>query len=151
MVPTLRRNYPKGLPSAPTLFNIFVDVALRQIRQVMDAQFAYADDNTVAFTQRVYEDRPAFLARVESSIKKIVSIYKSIDAELSSEKSLLLAFHLKPNRDKIAGIKFQPCHRILGVFVSQRLKFKSNNTRVLRQFCKSLTWLETYRPFMTLK
>ena len=60
---------------------------MRQIRQVMDAQFAYADDNTVAFTQRVYEDRPAFLARVESSIKKIVSIYKSIDAELSSEKS----------------------------------------------------------------
>jgi hypothetical protein len=141
----------QGLPSAPTLFNIFVDLALRQIRKVVDAQFAYADDNTVAFTQRGYEDRAAFLQRVETSIKKITEIYKSLEAELSPEKSVLLAFHFRASRDKIAGIKFQKTHRILGVYVSQRLKFSFNSERVLRQLRKNLIWLKTYRRFMTLK
>jgi len=93
----------QGLPSAPTLFNIFVDVALVQIHQSVDRMFAYADENTAVWTQRPTETRSAFFDRVETNIKKITQVYHSIDAELSPSKSVLLGFQMLSTPSEIAG------------------------------------------------
>jgi exonuclease III len=140
----LYEGIPQGSPSAPTLFNVFIDPALQKIRSVCEAQFPYADDNTIAFVKKPYEDKAAFLSRVCHRIEKIRQIYSESFATMSLEKCALLSFHLHNKVKSLAGIDFKMHHRILGIQVGRNLNFQQNTEVVVLKCRRLLSWLNIY-------
>jgi hypothetical protein len=141
---------PQGLPSAPILFNIYLNECLKDIEDDLKmTTFPYADDNSILITT---SQTTGHLERSTArAIKKVSQQYSKVQALLSPSKSKLVPFRNKSKKVKIAGIPLVHSHRVLGVEVDRLLKFAVNTRKVLKQARCSLNWLSQFYKTLSSK
>jgi hypothetical protein len=62
----LRIVVPQGLPSAPLLFNLYINATLEELNSRSNGSYHYADDNTLRYHTRHKESKPEFVSRIST-------------------------------------------------------------------------------------
>jgi hypothetical protein len=141
----LRIGLPQGLPSAPLLFNLYINTTLEELNSRSNGSCPYADDNTLRYHTRHQESKPEFVSRMCGVLVSVEKGYEKIKGVLSKEKSALLPVFQRIDEANIGSIPVLSCHKILGVWIDKKRRFHQNSVKVLIKCRKALTWIQTYR------
>ena len=131
----------QGLPSAPLLFNLFIDPVLKKVKRLVHKEYAFADDLTAI---QGYSSVELAKAQLPILLQRISKLYTDVDAELNIQKSVVipLSNYRTSFQDSLGSlIQVKTEHKILGIVIDNRTKF-IRQVDYIESKCKLiLTWL----------
>jgi hypothetical protein len=136
---------PQGFPSAPLLFNLYINATLEELNSRSQGSCPYADDYTLRYHARHKESKPEFVSRMRRVPVSVEKGYQKIKGVLSKEKSALIPVFQRIEEANIGSIPVLNCHKIFGVWIDNKKRFHQNSVEVLIKCRKALTWIQTYR------
>ena len=74
---------PRGLPSAPLLFNLYISATLEELNFRSNGSYPYADDNTLRYHARNKESKPEFIFRMPRVLVSVEKGYEKIKGVVS--------------------------------------------------------------------
>jgi hypothetical protein len=74
----LRIVVPQGLPSAPLLLNLYINLTLEELNSRSIGSYPYADDNTLRYHARHKESKPEFVSRMRRVLVSVEKGYQKI-------------------------------------------------------------------------
>ena len=136
---------PQGLPSAPILFNLYINATLKELNSRSKGTYPYADENTICIQTRSNESRREFIHKTSSVVNSVDRVYRKIKRVLAKAKSVLIPFPQQFQATEISGVPVRNCHRILGILLHSNRRLHKNSVQVLMKCRRTLTWIQTYR------
>jgi len=101
----LRIGVPQGLPSAPILFNLYINATLKELNSRSKCTYSYANDNTICIQTCHNESRREFIHRTSSVVNSVEKTYRKIKGVLAKTKSALIRFFRLAEEDtEISGV-----------------------------------------------
>jgi hypothetical protein len=146
----IQRGIPQGLSTAPLLFNIYVNATLLDIDELADETYPFADDNSLLIVKDTYQE---IYASINNLIPKLQELYSEIEANLSLKKSLIIPIGTKHTRQrpKRPRLPINEKHKILGILLDRRLRFKEHCDQLRYKFYTRLLWLQSMQPRLNLQ
>jgi hypothetical protein len=97
---SLRIGVSQGLPSAPILFNLYINATLKELNSRSKGTYLYADYKTICIQTRSNESRREFIHRSSSVVNSVERTYRKIKGVFAKAKSVLIPFsnNLKAQR-----------------------------------------------------
>jgi len=150
---TLERGVPQGSLTGPLLFNVFLNDLVMQLADKCDI-FNYADDNSLSF----HHHDPTMIKNVlESACSAALDWFDLNHMRANPDKFQAIVLSRQPNtmlpllkfRVKDATISPDPCVKLLGVLLDNKLSFSPHITTLCKRTARQIGALRRVAPQLT--